>query len=375
MIEPKQSAIYNIVSKAIVKSVVKDMNINSEYIENKAKQLCYCNNMSYKESIINNIYSYLEHEVNINDISDLTQILNNLKHQSMYVCNTNEFWRLYNSLTRFTHCKSFFITCMPTITTTLSMFITLILSNKLLYAAEMVEYIETYLFSSQKNLSQELADLLDMKYALINLVQYKIFPIILGNKDSTMTPIIFSAGSSNIDYRDDIDKLLNLPVKSDMIQAVYAFLTKKGINTSNNFAEYVAGLKIEELSENNNIDEQKNDETSKEDKQIISIQPLTQEERNSMYAMKLLKDAQKYSKGNVLDGSISSPITKKSIINQIPFSASDIEMFAILEYLYIMRVIASNIKRKNLDCKNQGITLNISSPFKSITIPGVNSIK
>ncbi|ABI99221.1 virion core protein [Deerpox virus W-848-83] len=375
MIEPKQSAIYTIVSKAIVKSVVKDTNINSEYIENKAKQLCYCNNMSYKESIINNIYSYLEHEINMDDISHLNQILNNLKHQSMYVCNTNEFWRLYNSLTRFTHCKSFFTTCMPTIITTLSMFITLILSNKLLYAAEMVEYIETYLFSSQKNLSQELADLLDMKYALINLVQYKIFPIILGNKDSAMTPIIFSAGSSNIDYRDDIDKLLNLPVKSDMIQAVYAFLTKKGINTSNNFAEYVAGLKIEELSENNNIDEQKNDETSKEDKQIISIQPLTQEERNSMYAMKLLKDAQKYSKGNVLDGSISSPITKKSIINQIPFSASDIEMFAILEYLYIMRVIASNIKRKNLDCKNQGITLNISSPFKSITIPGVNSIK
>ncbi|CAC21295.1 57L protein [Yaba-like disease virus] len=374
MIEQKQSVIFPIISKAIVKSVTGDIKFNKDYIDNKAKQLCYCNNLSYKESLINSIYTSFEHEINISDANHLIKILKNLKPQSVYVCNSSEFWKLYNSLYRFTHSKSFFSTCNVTIIATLSTLLTLILSNKLLYAAEMVEGIEEYLFNLQKPPLQDLADLLDMKYGLINLVQYKIFPLLLGNKNSYSnndTREIFFGGFSNppLEYNCEIEKLLELPIKTNIISDVYDYLTKQGINTFNNYAEYVAGLKIEEV----NSDTQ----TKMEDnKPLITIQPLTKQEINSMQAIKILKEAQKYSKGHTLDGAVTSPITKNETISSyIPFSSSDMAKFTLLEYLYMMRVMANSIKKKNGNLKCQGITLNINSPFKSITIPGTYPTK
>ncbi|QEJ80098.1 virion structural protein [Sheeppox virus] len=373
MMEPKQSSIYSIISKSIIKSVVKGLSVNNEYLENKSKHLCYCNNSSYKENIINSIYNCIEKDITINDNNHLKDILNNLKVHSVYVYNIGEFWRLYNSLYRFTHSKSFFVTCMPTIITTLATLITLVLSNKLLYAAEMVESIETYLFSSQKNPAQELADLLEMKYGLINLVQYKIFPIIMGIKEpfigTLSTPIFFAGSTSTTDYSVEVNKIMELPIKTDIIPNLYKFLSEKGINTSNNFAEYIAGLKINEIVKNTCL---QNDEDNNL-KQVLK----NNNENYSGKIIDLLKEAEKHSKGHVLDGVVSSPITENAFIsNQIPLSVTDMEKFTILEYLYIMRVMANNIKKKNGDNKTSGgIILNINSPFKTITVPGLNSVK
>ncbi|QQG31544.1 Virion core protein [Swinepox virus] len=378
--QQKQSVIYNIISKSIIKSTTRYLTINNEYIESKSKQLCYCNNQSYKESIINNIYLCLEHDITLTDLNHLLNILLNLKKYSMYVCNITEFWRLYNSLYRFTHCVSFFNTCMPTIVATLATLITMVMTNKLLYAAEMVESIETYLFLSQKHPSQELADLLDMKYGLINLVQYKIFPIMIGSKEllPNQSMQLFSAGSNSSDYSSEVNKIMELPVKTDSIINVYNFLSDKGINTSNNYAEYVAGIKIEEIT---NTDVTTCNEMQQQDviKKPLraTIQPLTIQEQNAMKALDVLNIAEKKHKGHILDGRITSPITNtNSVADLIPFTASDMEKFAVLEYLYIMRIMANNIKKKNnSDNRIQGITLNINSPFKSITVPGLNSVK
>ncbi|AAR07413.1 57L [Yaba monkey tumor virus] len=366
MIEQKQSVIFPIISKSIVRSVTENIKFNKDYINNKAKQLCYCNNSSYRESLINSIYTSFEHDIDVSDSDHLIKILKNLKPQSIYVCNSSEFWRLYNSLYRFTHSKSFFSTCNVTVVATLSTLLTLILSNKLLYAAEMVEGIEEYLFNLQKSPLQDLSDLLDMKYGLINLVQYKIFPLMLGYRDDNVKHGLYFGGFSNppLEYNNEIEKLMELPIKTNIISDVYDYLIKKGVNTFNNYAEYVAGLKIEEV---NNV-------PKKEDsKQMVGIH--SPKEINSE-AIKILKDSQKYSKGHVLDGSVTSPITKnETISNYIPFSSSDMTKFTLLEYLYMMRVMANSIKKKNCNLKCNGITLNINSPFKSITIPGTYSTK
>ncbi|QHR82596.1 virion assembly protein [Brazilian porcupinepox virus 1] len=359
MIDQKQSIIYPIIAKSIIKNVVGDLGINTDYLLSKAKQLCYCTNSSYKENIINSIYSRCEHDIVIKDIQHLISVLQSLKSNSAYVCNIGEFWRLYTSLYRFTHSKSFFLTCMPTIVTTLSTLITLVLSNKLLYSADMVESMEGYLFHSQKIPSQELSDLLEMKYGLINLVQYKIFPMLIGDQTKVFNTNTFSAGSINDDNSLEINKLMELPIKTDMTENVYKFLSSNGINKSNNVVEYIAGLKIEEIIE----------EGIKHGSEVLDSIPNEDKEK----AVKMLKDIQKYSKGHVLDGRVTSPITKNmTITDRIPLSANDIEKFTILEYLYIMRVMTNNLKRKNTEKKSPGVILNINSPLKIITVPQQN---
>lgn len=68
--EQRRSTIFDIVSKCIVQSVLRDISINSEYIESKAKQLCYCP-ASKKESVINGIYNCCESNIEIMDKEQL----------------------------------------------------------------------------------------------------------------------------------------------------------------------------------------------------------------------------------------------------------------------------------------------------------------
>ncbi|ABF25243.1 virion structural protein [Variola virus] len=366
--EQRRSTIFDIVSKCIVQSVLRDISINSEYIESKAKQLCYCP-ASKKESVINGIYNCCESNIEIMDKEQLLKILDNLRCHSAHVCNATDFWRLYNSLKRFTHTTAFFNTCKPTILATLNTLITLILSNKLLYAAEMVEYLENQLDSSNKSMSQELAELLEMKYALINLVQYRILPMIIGE------PIIvagFSGKEPISNYSAEVERLMELPVKTDIVNTTYDFLARKGIDTSNNIAEYIAGLKIEEIEKvekylpevistiaNSNIIKNKK-----------SIFPANINDKQIMECSKMLDTSEKYSKGYKTNGAVTSPLTGNNTITTfIPISASDMQKFTILEYLYIMRVMANNVKKKNEGKNNGGVVMHINSPFKVINLP------
>ncbi len=389
--EQKQSVLFDIVSKTIVKSVLKGLITDSSYIEGKAKQLCYCNNSSKRDALINSIYNKCESDIRISDSGHLLTVLNDLKQHSAYVCNVVEFWRLYHSLFRFTHSTSFFSVCTPIITATLSTLITLILSNKLIYAAEMIEGIETYLFETQKPLCQDLIDLLDMKYGLVNLVQYRLLPILLGESESVAGS---SGGDSNsnsdsaFDYHQEAEQLLSLPVKTNIVSDVYSFLISKGIGTANNQSEYSAGLKIEDITQesspNQQIDKLPTLITSKQNiatttnksvttntlEKVLSINNKMLSKEKLEECSRILDKAQQYSKGRVLDGTVTSPLTDTSVSSFIPLSLSDMNKFTVLEYLYVMRVLANCVKKKN-DAKsgNRGVTLNINSPFKVISVP------
>ncbi|AOP31563.1 virion phosphoprotein [Skunkpox virus] len=367
--EQRRSTIFDIVSKCIVNSVLKDISINADFIESKAKQLCYCP-ASKKEAVINSIYNCCESSIQVTDRNHLLRVLDNLRCHSAHVCNATEFWRLFNSLKRFTHTISFFNTCRPTILAILNTLITMILSNKLLYAAEMVEYLENQLDSSNKSMSQELAELLEMKYALINLVQYRILPMIMGDH---VIVAGFSGKEPISDYSVEVDRLMELPVKTDVINTAYDFLARKGIDTSNNMAEYMAGLKIEEIEKVEKylpevISTISNSNVLKGKKS--SIFPANINEKQIMECSRMLDMGNQYSKGYKTDGAVTSPLTGNNTITTfIPISGSDMQKFTILEYLYIMRVMANNVKKKNEGKNNGGVVMHINSPFKIINLP------
>ncbi|ASK51262.1 Virion structural phosphoprotein, early morphogenesis [Eptesipox virus] len=361
--ESKQSLIFDIVSKTIVESVCKYIPVNKNYIESKAKQFYQCSQQQ-KEVLTNSIFNKCEHDINLTSTDELVKILYSLEKHSPHVCNITEFKRLFNSLYRFTHSQSFFTTCLPTITATLSTLITMIITNKLIYAADMIEQIETYLFDNQKSMSQDLNDLLSFKYGLINIAQYKIFPKILGTEESTD----LIAGSNNtLDVETHVSNIINMPVKSSIVSEMYNFLLKRGISPYNNEAEFTAGLKIEELD---TIKQMSSPDAT------MKIVPLNNQEKVTMAVSNLLKTAHDKSKGYIQDGAVSSPITNnKSIGSFIPFSDIDLHKFAILEYLYIMRVMASCIKKKQTIDKGNSTTLNINAPFKVCVPTGSLNLK
>lgn len=66
-----------------------------------------------------------------------------------------------------------------------------------------------------------------------------------------------------------------------------------------------------------------------------------------MECSRMLDTSEKYSKGYKTDGAVTSPLTGNNTITTfIPISASDMQKFTILEYLYIMRVMANNVKKR-----------------------------
>ncbi|QDJ95025.1 virion structural phosphoprotein [Hypsugopox virus] len=354
-----QSVIFDIVAKTIVESVCKHVPINKNYIESKAKQFYQCS-LQQKEVLTNSIFNRCEHDIVLTSTEELVNILYSLEKHSSHVCNISEFKKLLNTLYRFTHSQSFFTTCLPTITAALSTLITMIITNKLIYAADMVEHIESYFFDNQKPMAQDLDDLLSFKYGLINMVQYKIFPKILGTEESSE----LVAGSNNVDVESYVNNIINMPVKSNMVSNMYDFLIKNGMSPYNNEAEYTAGLKIEEI---NNID------TSAP---VMQIQPLNNQEKVSLAVSKLLKNAHDQAKGYNQDGAVTSPITDNSSIGSfIPLSNTDLYKFAILEYLYIMRVMATCMKKKHVNAEKNNSTLNINAPFKVCVPTGSLNLK
>ncbi|QHG62617.1 virion phosphoprotein [Cetacean poxvirus 1] len=355
------STIYNSLCKIIILSITKHLNIDLQYLEQKAKQLCYCPSNAKREALINSIYLKCENDVNVESIDHLNLILSNLYKHSVYVCDTKEFWRLYNTLKRFTHCVSFFSVCLPTVHSTLATLITLILSNKLIYTTDMIEHIESYILDSSKPLSNELIDLLEIKYGLINLIQYKILPIILKENNTVAGSLTHNDPISN--YTNEVNKLLQMPVKSNIVSNIYSYLSQNCSDICSTPKHFVAGLKIEELRDAINL-------PSKIKSTLHQETNITPEQEKSIVTT--LEKAKQYSKGYVLDGKVTSPITSNQYItNFIPLSGSDMSKFAILEYLYIIRVMISCIKKKNnIEEKSKGITFNINSPFKIITVPG-----
>ncbi|QGN68059.1 virion phosphoprotein [Equine molluscum contagiosum-like virus] len=395
MTEPRQSALYNIVAKAIAAAVLQGVVRDVAYVANKARHLCYCASAGRRDAAVNSIYAKCEAEIALGSPAQLRAVLERLRRYSPYVQDAAEFWRLHDSLLRFTHCGSFFTVCMPTVVATLATLLTLVLANQLLYAAEMVEAIEGYLFDAPKPLSQDLADLLDMKYGLVNLLQYKILPLVLGARDECAGA---SAGAGDgAAYAAEVEQLLTLPVRCGILEDVYQHLLKQGVPAASNYAEYVAGLKISELPAPGEAPGEapgpapgtapgpapgtvRGHATGASPAAAPGTVPsarlpipaalrrlaaaATAEDR------RLLESAQRYAKGHVLDGAVVSPLTEET--HFIPLSMADIQKFMILDYLYTIRVLARCVQQKNSGSRKraQGVTLTINSPFKIISVPG-----
>ncbi|ATI21001.1 virion phosphoprotein early morphogenesis [Western grey kangaroopox virus] len=401
MTEQRQSALYNIVARAVVDALLNGLVEDLEYIVGKARYLCYASNHARREAAVNSIYLKCESDLAIPSIEKLRELLGRIGRRSRYVHNEAEFLNLYCSLVRFTHSQSFFRVCAPTIVATAATMVTLLLANQLAYAAEMVEEIEAYLFeSADKGVARELADLLDTKYGLINLAQYRIFPIFVGREaaraaETAQEPTAAGAPAVARTYHEEVSALLYLPLRSEKIDEMYKYLAEHGMFV-NNYAEYVAGLKIQEIgTDGRPVSNQSPSSALAAPERAHAV--LTAAEgrireavkreagrggllgnvadraRTALAERKLLDAAERYSRGHVLDGAVLSPVTEPRERDRIHLSMSDINKFIILDYLYTIRMLVNCVRQKNEvrhTKKSAGVTLSINSPFKIITIPG-----
>ncbi|ANS71146.1 early morphogenesis virion phosphoprotein [Pteropox virus] len=369
--EQRASCLYSTISSSIVRSVTKGIIKNPNSLEKLARSVYNCD-AAKRDQLLSALYAKIEADISVSDTLTLLTILKRLKPHSAYVYNLNEFDRLYCSLMRFTHCNSFFNVFQHTVNSTLSVLITLILSNQLFYAADIVESVENYLFNTQKPLSVELFELLQMKYALINLVQYKMFPVILGKPVQVIggSPIHDNVAEST---QIEVEKMIDMPIKCDAINDMYKFLAEKGIAASINQAEFMAGLKIQEVQDlattvETALQTQPVQQIARRPSPQLSIQQNQAQLYNQQ--QQILNTAKDFNDGKILNGRVTSPLGNAENTSEfIKLSDSELTKYSILEYLYAIRVLANAIKTRSLACASKGITVNINSPFKSLTVP------
>ncbi|AYP74182.1 putative virion core protein [Fowlpox virus] len=345
MEEQKQSRLFNIFSKSMIETILQDI-IDDKAIASIVSRAKYIYNSSNKDTVINSIYQKCESEISIPTIAGVKSLLDRTETYRRHVYDEAEFDELRNILTRLTHNKSFFINCNYLISTTAATLLTLILANQLINAIKFVGEIETYLFDNKKRPASEISDLLDMKYAILKFAQYKIFPIVTGYQDLETV-----AGGKVMSFSDEISMILDMPLKSPKLDEMYKIMSDNGMFLDS-YAEYVAGLRIQEVT----------DET-----------PQASTSANNQLANyiannnKMLDMAYKYSKGHDLDGAVTSPLSDD---DRIRLTNNDLRKFAILDYLYTIRVLANCIKKKKqTKSKKPGTTLTISSPYKIVTVP------
>lgn len=393
MTEPRRSNLFNILAQRICASVLGSTVKDAGQVAAKARALCYAT-PARRDAAVNSIYVRCEADLQLPSVEQLRAALKRLRPYSAQVQDTGEFWRLYDGLSRFTHSTSFFTVCMPTVVAMLATLLTLVLANQLLYAAEIVEDLEGYLLDAQKPLSQDLADLLEMKYGLINLVQYRMLPLVLGVKH--VGAIAGASARADADagdgtFRAEVEQLLELPVRTGIIDGVYQHLISSGVNAANNYAEFVAGLKISEIAPPAPPAAAAAPAPAASAAapacaaapaaSVCAVAPRLQALPVGLRrlaaaaaadpdAKKVLELAANKHSGRTLDGSVTTPLTE---VNHIPLSSEDMEKFMLLDYLYTMRLLASCVKKKNSRSQTRtspGVKLTISSPFKIIAGPG-----
>ncbi|QRI42866.1 virion core protein [Cheloniid poxvirus 1] len=346
MEEQKQSRLFNIFSKSMIETILQDI-IDDKAIASIVSRAKYIYSSPNKDTVINSIYQKCESEISIPTIAGVKSLLDRTETYRRHVYDESEFDELRNILTRLTHNKSFFINCNYLINTTAATLLTLILANQLINAIKFVSEIETYLFDNKKRPASEISDLLDMKYAILKFAQYKIFPIITGYKDLETV-----AGGKVMSFSDELSMILDMPLKSPKLDEMYKIMSDNGMFLDS-YAEYVAGLRIQEVTDEN---PQATDTTS------VNNQLANYIANNN----KMLDMAYKYSKGHDLDGAVTSPLSD----DRIRLTNNDLRKFAILDYLYTIRVLANCIKKKKqIKPKKSGTTLTINSPYKIVTVP------
>uniref|UniRef100_A0AAU7E1G1 Assembly protein G7 n=1 Tax=Rousettus bat poxvirus TaxID=3141933 RepID=A0AAU7E1G1_9POXV len=377
MTEPKRSSLFNLLAQRICARITHGLLKDAGAVAAKARALYAA--PARREMVVSGIYAKCEADLVLSSIEQLRAALEQLRPYAAHVQNTGEFWRLHDGLTRFTHSTAFFTVCMPTVVAMMATLLTLVLANQLLYAAEIVEDLESFLLDTPKPLAQDLADLLEMKYGLINLVQYRLLPLVLGIKpDGEIAGASARTADADETFRTEVAQLLELPMRTGIIDSVYQHLLDSGVSVANNYAEFVAGLKISEIVAQGT--DQAADAAARTCAAPVAakaaplptgLRRLAAAAAADTDAKQVLERAYNKSTGRVLDGSVTSPLHDE--VHHIPLSSDDMQKFMILDYLYTMRLLASCVRKKNSRSKTRagpGVKLTIQSPFKIVTTPG-----
>ncbi|AAR98401.1 ORF044 virion core protein [Bovine papular stomatitis virus] len=279
---------------------------------------------------------------------DLADALARLRRRFVHAGGSPDLLRLHGALLRFTHCNSFFMVCRPTIQVTLATLIAYVLVGELMQAVDMVDAVERVVFRKNRPMASELADLLELKYGLINLAQYKLIPGLL--EEAGCCEDVVRAGAPAGAAEDmaemEAERLLEMPVRSGALSRLCDFLVQRGTPTSHAQSEYMAGLKIEELPADAPVAEH------------------AVEEQNSALAKlsAVMDSAARYERGAVLDGAVTSPL---GAVGQSPFDGVTLQRFVLLEYLHIMKLLANCISQRSSGEKIR-IAVN-TCPFKTTT--------
>lgn len=281
----------------------------------------------------------------------LADALARLRRRFLHAGNSPDLLRLHGALLRFTHCNSFFMVCRPTIQVTLATLIAYVLVGELMQAVDMVDAVERVVFRKNRPMASELADLLELKYGLINLAQYKLIPGLL--EEAGCCEDVVSAGAPAGAGAEDMAeleavRLLEMPVRSSALSRLCDFLVQRGTPTSHAPSEYMAGLKIDELPA---------------DAAAASTEPAGEGQNSALAKLSAAMDsAAQYERGAVLDGAVSSPL---GAVGQSPFDGITLQKFVLLEYLHIMKLLANCISQRSSGEKIR-IAVN-TCPFRTTT--------
>ncbi|AIZ77295.1 putative virion core protein [Parapoxvirus red deer/HL953] len=306
-----------------------------------------------RAQIANMIHDRCIEGVSVSTRQALFDALARLRRRFVHAGRNPDLMRLHGALLRFTHSESFFNVCMPTVRVTLAMLVAYVLVGELMQAVDMVDAVERVIYRRGRHMASELADLLELKYGLVNLAQYKLIPGLLDETANCCDDVVRAGapggdaclGAEEIAEMEAV-RLLEMPVRSSALSRLCDFMVRRGASTAHAAPEFVAGLKIEEVSD---------------EEAVAAVKAA--ENAGALDAARMALDViQKRGTGEALDGSVTSPL---GAVGASPFDGVTLQKFVLLEYLHIMKMLANCIAQRS---SGEKIRMVVNTcPFRTTT--------
>ncbi|ADC53814.1 virion core protein [Pseudocowpox virus] len=307
-----------------------------------------------RAQIANAIHDLCIANVRVTTREDLVEALKRLRRRFVHAGNGADLMRLHGALMRFTHSTSFFTVCAPTVRVTLATLVASVLVGELMQAVDMAEAVERVIYTKNRPMASELADLLELKYGLVNLAQYRLMPALMEEAGCCDELVRAGAPGASADSVAEMEaeRLLEMPVRSSALSRLCDFMVRRGASPAHAASEFAAGLKIEELPAD-----------AVPEKSLVPA-PAPADFGNVVARTEdLLDRARKESRGEVLNGEVTSPL---GAVGQSPFDGITLEKFVLLEYLHVMKMLANCIAQRS--CKDR-IRVSVNTqPFKTTSV-------
>ncbi|AYM25985.1 virion core protein [Orf virus] len=320
-------------------------------IESKAR-LLPGSSPQRRAQIANAIHDLCIANVRVTTREDLVEALARLRRRFVHAGNSADLARLHGALMRFTHSTSFFAVCAPTVRVTLATLVASVLVGELMQAVDMAEAVERVIYTKNRPMASELADLLELKYGLVNMAQYKLMPALMEEAGCCDELVRAGAPDACADSVAEMEaeRLLDMPVRSSALSRLCDFMVRRGASPVHAASEFAAGLKIEEMP------------ADADSAAAAPVPAPAAADFGSVVARTedLLERARKESRGEVLDGAVSSPL---GVVGSSPFDGITLEKFVLLEYLHVMKMLANCIEQRS--CKER-IRVSVNTqPFRT----------